>query len=192
MGLPWASSFLVTPTRAGNEPVEVKSCDELLGTIVPATEPAAPATARDYRVFVGVKLQCEAALELSVAKEAKVSFLDQFALDERVPHLFPKWLAIIVSPDDEERVKGSKYESWFDFEPVVSARDVTPQRGEFNSRGASQLIELVGKGDFNGDGIEDLLVTSRDSLTEGSYRAVRMFSLTRRGNQERLELLRQF
>jgi len=55
--------------------------------------------------------------------------------------------------------------------------------------GFSQMLLLWGRGDFNGDGIEDLLVQSLDMLTGGTYRSMRLFVLTRRTVNGRLSVL---
>ena len=53
-----------------------------------------------------------------------------------------------------------------------------------------QLI-LWGRGDFNGDGNEDLLVQSLDTLTEGTYRNTRLFVLTRKSADAALSVVRE-
>ena len=52
-------------------------------------------------------------------------------------------------------------------------------------------MRRVARGDFDGDGVEDMLLSSSDAARGGSYRAVRMFVLTRRQPDGKVELVRE-
>ena len=66
------------------------------------------------------------------------------------------------------------------------------QASYHHHEGGTQELALVAKGDFNGDGIEDMLITSRDSVEGGSYRAIRLFLLTRISASSAITVLREY
>jgi hypothetical protein len=45
---------------------------------------------------------------------------------------------------------------------------------------------VLGKGDVNGDGVEDLLLLSRGRLTEGSLKSTRLLVLTQESAEARI------
>lgn len=51
-------------------------------------------------------------------------------------------------------------------------------RAEYRIEGGLQALSVLGLGDFNGDGREDLLASVRDTVEGGSYFNLRLFVLT--------------
>jgi hypothetical protein len=61
-----------------------------------------------------------------------------------------------------------------------------------DSDGASQTLSVLARGDWNGDGIEDLMLKREISLEGGSYSAVGLALITRAVNADRYTLLALF
>jgi len=54
----------------------------------------------------------------------------------------------------------------------------------FGASASEQNLTIVGQGDVNGDGFEDLLLLSRGRLTEGSLKSTRLLLLTQESGEE--------
>lgn len=122
--------------------------------------------------------------ELWSAKPARASYLHDLPWDARVLPL-----------PESERAAGAAAgfgQTWRDFDPsAAAAADARgPDEIVVTGKGFIERLILWGRGDFNGDGLEDLLVQSFDTLTEGTYRNTRLFVLTRRTADVPLSVVR--
>jgi hypothetical protein len=136
---------------------------------------------------------CVMLQELHKAVPAHSSYLHDLAWDERVLPLLPPQLAIAISAESKSAAEtaASQGHTWRDFDPTATASPGSkgPEEIVVSGNGFSERLVLWGRGDFTGDGLEDLLVQSFDTLTEGSYRNTRLFVLTRRSANGPLTLI---
>ena len=92
----------------------------------------------------------------------------------------PATIALVVSPTERARLNADQSRKrWADVTPITQVGTLNPFRANYRHADGAQELALVAKGDFNGDAIEDALMTSRDSVDNGSYGAVRLFLVTR-------------
>jgi hypothetical protein len=175
---PWYGAIDVA--KAGEEkPVQaVNSCVDYFTALGKGLEPA-----KDFEavVYQGQGLMCQAARDVSKAQSAVKSFIDGFKLDNRAPELLPKQLALVISSTEYKRMLADSSKQYWSQEASIQK---TEPRGDHQTLyqffdGSVQLLSLVAAGDFNGDGIKDLLLSSNDSIIGGSYSGVRMWLLTK-------------
>jgi len=113
------------------------------------------------------------------AKGAKKSYLPKQILTQRLPELWPKELAFETSTKEAERnIKNTNIKFWGDINKQTSFEKNTDEQATYYHDGGQQVITLVGLGDFDNNGIEDLLVSSQETVEGGTYFNLRLFVLS--------------
>lgn len=188
MAATWDAPFNLQDGRTEKEVISVNNCDALLHVLdtSPDLEPvkAFEFTAYRYRTHL-----CRAINTLVEAKTSTRSFVRSFMLDAAAPALLPAELAFVVSEEDQELV--AKYRdqtltSLFNNEKRFALENVEVlnlySMRLADSSDGRQEMKILGYGDFNHDGTEDLLLLVHDYITTASYRAFRLYRLTRHDN----------
>jgi hypothetical protein len=168
----------------GQRTLDVRSCRSLLDldgtyeTLVPS----------EYNVYLDLEAECRAAALLVRGQPSKSSFLHDFALDAQAPNRLPARLAFTVSPEDDERVARAtaRGEPWSAVEDVHLAAQASSGEARYEANASEQTLTVLGQGDVNGDGFEDLLLLSRGRLTEGSLKSTRLLVLTQESAEARV------
>jgi hypothetical protein len=179
LDMPWEDALQLTN---GERTVEARSCRALLDlddtyeTVVPS----------EFNVYQSRDAQCRAAALLARARPSKTSFLHGFALDAQAPNQLPAALNFSISPDDDQRISQAVAEGkpWSAVEEVHLLDHASASEASYAANGSEQALTILGHGDVNGDGVEDLLLLSRGRLTEGSLKLIRVFLLTRESASE--------
>ena len=70
--------------------------------------------------------------------------------------------------------------SWLHYDPDITSVEMSP-RGELVVRSVTWIafVELVARGDFNGDGWDDMALLSHYGATEGTFGWANFFVVTR-------------
>jgi hypothetical protein len=168
----------------GKRTLDARSCRSLLDldgtyeTVVPS----------QYDVYLDRDAECRAAALLVRAQPSKSSFIHGFALDAQAPNRLPARLAFTVSPEDEERVSQAtaRGEPWSAVEDVRLAAQPSSSEARYEANASEQTLTVLGQGDVNGNGVEDLLLLSRGRLTEGSLKSTRLLVLTQESAEARV------
>jgi len=173
-------------------PAGVSNCAQLLDQRGRAS--AGRGSERQRQAERSTMADCLVLEELWSAKPARASYLHDLPWDARVLPLLPPQLAITVSAESERAASAAagRGGTWGDFDPSVATEAGArgPDEIVVTGKGFVERLILWGRGDFNSDGLEDLLVQSLDTLTEGTYRNTRLFILTRRSADRPLEVVR--
>lgn len=168
------------------------SCAEYLKVAHLRVRPVEAPTA--WVPFMERALTCQAALLILAAQPARVSHVRQLAFDEQLPEQLPWQVAAIISGGERDALAAGQPDSTWSAilpRPLTRFSACGEHCAAYGDDSGEQSVQLVARGDFNGDGVEDLLVSSFDSVAEGSYSAWRMFMLTRRKAGGRVELVKQ-
>jgi hypothetical protein len=170
-------------------PAGVSNCAQLLTPRGRASQ--TKAAGREFQEERSTMMDCLVLQKLRNAKPARTSYVHDLVWDKHVLPLLPPQLAITVSKETESAANDAagRGRNWLDFDPSVTAGGDGTDQIEVTGKGFIQRLILWGRGDFNGDGIEDLLVESLDTLTGGTYRNLRLFVLTRRMANARLSVV---
>ena len=181
----WPDNRRPMPTGAG--PLAVTDCPSYFRLSGQGYE------ARPYRSQLAQGVECHALKGLAGARPARLSYLYDFHLTEETPGMLPPGLSLVLSDEEERKVAAAdaKGLSWRDYEPLTaSPQGATALRVEGDGWG--MRLSLYAWADFDGDGVEDILVKSQGWLSEGSYQTTRLFALTRTARGERLELMKEY
>lgn len=187
---PWYAEIIVAPVSKPDENIALSSCAQYLAQPAGRLESVRE---RDGAPFMELAMRCQAAQAILAAQPARQSNIPSQFIDKDLPRLLPPEVAMVVSVQESKRLLANKNNrSWGDISRIKKGAILAPNRASFSSDEGSQLIELVARGDFNGDGLEDVMFTSRDSVEGGTYSALRLFQITRRTQDGKYELLRQY
>jgi len=178
-------------------PAGVDSCTQLLAKCGPAlpgncASRSSSGSDRDLQAQKSTLVDCLILRELQHATPATSSHVVELKWDEHILPLLPPQLAINVSAESIRKAKAAatRGQSWPDFDKSAAASTDGPDQIVVQGDGFLERLILWGRGDFNGDGIEDLLVQSLDTLTKGTYRNTRLFILTRKTPRGKLSVVR--
>lgn len=185
LAAPWYGEFAMAD-GAG----VLASCADYLqvkGSALHAVDPT------DEAPFMVLTRMCDASAAILEAKPAEQSHLNNIKFDATLPKALPIEFVLVTSVVDRGRLL-NKYPRahWGDVEEITAVETCGAHCAVYSSAGAKQEVRLVARGDFDSDGISDILVSSLDSLEDGTYSALRLFLLTRRQKDGELELLREF
>lgn len=125
--------------------------------------------------------RCTAIEMLGGAEPAKTSFVHHFVLSRNALSYLPAMVS--VAPGCEARCwqyfANTKGVALAAVDENVSVDLQSPYEMRVTGKYESTRIEVVGRADFNGDELEDLLVVATTHVTEGTWGGTELFLLTR-------------
>lgn len=185
----WYAAFALQAEGAPKKTLTVSSCNDYLPH---TSEKWRTAQERDNAAFMEIAIMCRATQLMQAATKPKYSYLNLvFTAD--LPKRLPTAVALVVSQSERARLDaGTPSKRWADVTPITQVETLSPFRATYRHAGGAQELALVAQGDFNGDAVEDALITSRDSTDNGSYSAVRLFLVTRTSATEELTVLNKY
>ncbi|WP_027328248.1 hypothetical protein [Marinimicrobium agarilyticum] len=171
----WYASIDVANTRSAEEDA-FSNCQEYFREATPKTR-----TLREHEMnaFVELAVMCRATELMVGAKTPRKSYIPEDILTASSPEKFPSEIAFETSKTESEKNRNDPLvKHWGDINKIREVNAVSPYAVDFYTMGGVQRLELVGRGDFDGDGVEDVLLSSRDSVDGGSYQHLRLFVLS--------------
>lgn len=158
----------------GDGTATVKTCNDFLEIANLALELP---TEDDWATYWAQGARCFALSALRTAKPAERSHLGWFRFAPAAIAKLPPGLALQGSPDEEEAVaKAAKAcRSWGKYDPSLKVLARTADVASLRSEGWTGRLTLFARGDFDGDGSEDLLIRRAAHVTGGSLAETRVF-----------------
>ena len=87
-------------------------------------------------------------------------------------------MAFMTSTSENESImKNSAIQLLTDVHKITKMEKREPFRSIFMHDGGKQEMTLVDKGDFNGDGVLDLLLLSQNNVSGGSFSSTHLYAL---------------
>lgn len=173
--LPWYTGIVAESSTTGDIET-VANCNDYFSV---GAANARAQRLREQNALLELEVMCEATRLLSAASTAQQSNIPERFLDEHLPGKLTKFFALVISHSEWQRIRndGSKTR-WSDVNTLNEVRQTSPNTAEYRSDAGLQIFSILGRGDFNGDRREDLIVTVKDTVGGGSYFNLRLFVLT--------------
>lgn len=173
----WYAEFSVFDTAQPDQTFSLSTCQNYL------PQQAKQLNTRqenENTAFMEITVMCAATDKILHAQPAKVSFVKDLPFDESLPNKAPVAVAMILSSNERDKIlSDNNNKTWSQAAHIIGYENLGAYHAVYKAEGGIQELELVARGDFNRDGFEDLMLTSRDYVTEGNYSAIRLFILTR-------------
>ncbi len=134
------------------------------------------------RYFAAVmKDFCEVARRLKEARPARASFVTSFRFDEAAPDYLPAMLDLGGSCEYACRlhIANAHRIPWSEFDTIEQVEAKGDHEVEIITAGSQNTVKLMARADFNGDGLEDLLVRTTGSARGGTLSASSLYVLSR-------------
>ncbi len=161
--------------------------------ILPAITQLEPVRGIDTNPYAEQAVMCVATRAIASAHAAQYSALSTFTLDADFPLSAPKNLALMISYSEAKRVlQNKKIVNWAQAETVKFVSKEGEYQAKYDMEGAFQTVSLIARGDFNYDGIEDLLLFARSRVVDGTYASFRLFWLTKTDADSPLTLFKEY
>ena len=150
----------------------------------------------DHNLLREFAADCWALKALGAAKPASRSFVGDFRLDARAVDVLPAGTAIPISPVERREIddadaKGWSWRQWHESRESVltSVHKSADGSATFAWTRARSRVEILARGDFNGDGAEDLLLRNSEWLGYAHASRSQTFLVTRHQRQSVLRVL---
>jgi hypothetical protein len=141
----------------------------------------------ENNALLELKVMCVATRLLAEAVPAQHSTASANPLDEDLPKKLPKVFALVTSQSELQQIqRNPNLVHWGDVYPIRKVERDSQSRSVYYSDGGVQTVAILGHADINGDKQNDILVTVKDVVEDGSYFNLRLFvlSVTAQGQWE--------
>jgi hypothetical protein len=142
----------------------------------------------------GARLRCETLKLIETAKAAEQSYVRDLSWDRDMLSILPLEIATSVHDDDTRAIDAARAagKSFKDFDPKARAKARTNKETLEIVQGDKQMMILMypmAWGDFNGDGIDDMAMTTVNGAVHGTLSYSRLLTVTRNGVGEPLRVI---
>ncbi len=188
LGMPWSMKISVKQI-SGKKTREVDSCNSILAAYNDDFQPVSPSHHTPYQYAL---MRCRAitiAVEMVPSNISHLnSSLDKIAISE-----LPTAMAFIVSKSQRSSIlANASLKTLNEVTPITEFTQVNDSEFELQAVGGSQTMVVLAKGDTDGDQIEDLLMQVTNATEGGSYRATRLFVLSKKEEEGSWLLLSEY
>ncbi len=139
--------------------------------------------ATKYSLQRAILAECQAIELLAKMRPATQSFVHDFVLDETAHNYLPAMLDLSSSCDRACRLHvANEYRiPWRDVGTIekVERKDGSENLVMITTTWSFNTIELLARGDFNGDGLEDILIEAGGRARGGTSKGTSLYLLTR-------------
>ena len=158
----------------------ISSCRTFLALPFTAESEVETINESHERSFWFSVMDCAAWGMVQAARAASHSRLDAFESAKDPTRLLPPLLTLTDFLEDRSKVEAAaaKCRSWKAFDASLRVKNRTADGFEVRAEGWLGKVQYLARADFDGDGVEDLLVRREGGADGGSYRAVALFLLS--------------
>ena len=163
----------------------IHNCDEWQKAY---EEGFAPKTQVDQDFWNSVGLSCMGGRLLLSAQPANVTYLDNLAVDKRLPRYLPASFKFRVAPDD----RPSHAPNWAAATKHLKMTEKAEGGIVFETVDAYHVIDIFGYGDFDHDGIQDMLLRLEHSVKQGTYSTAALYVMSRKDHSSVLSIKQEY
>lgn len=188
LGEKWYSQVEVINPKT-NERRTLSSCEDYIEV---RDAPIETVREIDGAPFMSFQMMCAATQLIVDAIPSEKSVFSKLKFNHNLPTKMPAEMAMAVSVAESNRIhEDPDIEYWAQVNEITDVTRESEHRATYHHKGGHQTLALVAKGDFNKDGQEDYLISSKDTVEGGSYSALRLFIVTRSPTESDYSLIRQ-
>ena len=179
---------------------EARSCRQLLAlesTSDPMDvhddgTPPSQLITNDWNIYGATIVGCRLTLAVQEARPARVDHVGGFPLDNAALKVIPAAVIPTPSYDEEALLKkaSARGVSWKGWDRRIRVTKTSGKGVTVESPDTNCFLEIYGRGDFNDDGIEDVLLWRDGGGQEGTWNSTAGFILTRRSPRGRVEIIK--
>jgi hypothetical protein len=173
------------------EAVRIRTCQDLFA----ADARGLDRTGSDHVAYRYQALSCYAARAIAGARASTRSSLRDFALDRASVQQLPAglWLALSAADRAKAAVAGARFgdlvgEATYQTTATAASRQVMVDAAD----GRTQAIAWVARGDFDGDGGEDLLLATHDTDERSGHEGFRLVVVSRPAANAAFRIVKTF
>lgn len=152
-----------------------------------------PNTNADIALEGFFKQSCDPIMWLSQARPSEKSFVKNYSFSKKsIKELPPSLGGIGGDSSYEKNLKKalSKGKSWNGFDPSMKVKKVSRDELEIANKSERIIFKILASGDFNNDGLEDLILFIGTYAIGGSYHAYETAIVTRKEGEKRFRVVR--
>lgn len=173
------------------EAVRIRTCEDLFAADARGLDRAGG----DHTAYRYQALSCYAARAIADAHASTRSSLRDFTLDRTSVQQLPAglWLALSAADRTKAAAGGARFgdlvgEASYDITSTATSRQVVVDAAD----GRTQAIAWVARGDFDGDGGEDLLLATHDTDEGSGYEGFRLAVVSRSAANAPFRIVKTF
>lgn len=181
---PWRNTYVLT--KQGQGTVKVSSCQQLTAALANGFQSD---LYPKMKMLVAKDVMCRVNAAMARLQPSQTSHVRNLSLDESFAHQAPASLGMQISDTSVARAKEA--ENWQDFSHIIKVVKQGSQQATFyDATGGIQHITVNATGDYNHDGVEDVIVTLQNTVEGGDYATTYGYVLTKLGTETPLTLLK--
>lgn len=186
---PWYDKFQVSANEKAPF-ISIITCNDYFRIKQKPVWTAEPA---DNGPLMNIVMMCLATRAISKANPSHISTFKELKFNKNLPKLLPAKMAMFTSTSEQKRILAKKsIKHMSQVYKIIKVKQHTRYDTTYFEDGQKQELQLVAKGDFNHDGVEDYLISSQESVQGGTYSALRLYLITRRPGQADYTLLKEY
>lgn len=162
----------------------ISSCDEFFKAKEDKLFPISNVNRGPYSIL---GLYCFAAQLILDAKPAKISYIESLKFDENIAKYLPADVEYRINPRSRRHTSGS----WDDVEKVKAVK-MRAKEIKYESKDAIHFVRRIAVGDFNSDGIQDVLFIIGHHVKEGTHFENSLYIMTRVNSNNILENIKRY
>ena len=153
-----------------------------------------PLSETDLAAMKNEGANCQALRLIQAARPASRELLQGFVFEERSLSKLPAALGPTPNPADRDRREAATAagRTWASTDPEATISATDSWSAQVQGKDWKTEIKVLGHGDFDGDGTDDILVETLSSGTTGSWREVRLRLLTSAPGAKILRIAREY
>jgi hypothetical protein len=189
---PWDSAFKVykydNKKSKQKKFIKVCNCKDFFLAYYKGMEPLNGQN--DYYVYLSNGLDCFAAQAILKAKPSDYSYIEGLKIDRYIARCLPSEMSLVFSPENETELKltKNKRKSWAEYDEITGGME-KDDAVELFAKHSGHRVEKLATGDFNEDGIEDIMLLVNHWPKEGSAHTTDLYVISRLGKNEPLIVL---
>lgn len=146
---------------------------------------------KEQNALLATNKICTTWADIGMLKPSNKSFLGSFKHSAALPNKMPPELSLIISNDDERRL--AKANSWEQMSPIQKVETVNDDQAiYYDNSGGIQRLTVMAWGDYDQDGIEDIVLHMANAVERGSYSSSHSYIVTRLAADAPYTLIKQF